>query len=66
MGIFSNINWTTVLLTLALVIIIYNLAVIVRSAMVKRQADEEIKKIDAKIAAIRKELEEAKKTFFKS
>lgn len=57
----AQIDWRTVLITLAAAFIIYNTYHIIRYAIIKKKAEEQIKKIDAKIASINKELAATKK-----
>jgi cell division protein FtsL len=60
MDFLTQIDWKLVFITLAAAFIIYNTFQIIRYSLAKKKAEEEIKKIDAKIAAVNKELEKAK------
>ncbi len=57
----AQIDWRTVLITLAVAFILYNTYHIIRYTIIKKKAEEEIKKIDAKIAGLNKELAATKK-----
>jgi len=60
MDFLAQIDWKLVFITLAVAFIIYNTFQIIRYSLAKKKAEEELKKIDAKIAAVNKELEKAK------
>jgi|GEM_PF-6058346 len=55
------IDLRTVFITLAVVIVLWNAISMIRYMAIKRKADKELKEIDAKIAAVNKQLEETKK-----
>lgn len=61
MEILSFIDWRTVLITLAVAIILYNTIQIIRYTIIKKKAEREMKRIDAEIATVHKELEKTKK-----
>lgn len=56
-----KIDWLTVSVTLAVVIIVFNTFQIIRYALVKRKAEEEMKKLEERAAKLNQELESAKK-----
>ncbi|OGC10265.1 hypothetical protein A3J90_05140 [candidate division WOR-1 bacterium RIFOXYC2_FULL_37_10] len=58
----TTINWVTFFVGVGVAFIIYNTFQIIRYTLIKKKAEEDIKKLDNKIASVNKELENAKKT----
>ncbi|MFH1387333.1 MAG: hypothetical protein ABIH50_06695 [bacterium] len=61
MDVFNSINWIVVFGILAVFFISWNVYAIIRSSIIKKQAEEEVKKIDAKIAGVNQEIAAVKK-----
>ena len=57
-----SLDWTTILITLGVALVLYNTYQIVRFTVVRIKARQEIKLIDAKIAGLHQELAEIQRS----
>ena len=62
MDFLMNINWFVVFMVLGVAIILWNSYQLVRFIIIKNKAEKEMKELNAKIASINKQIEDAKKS----
>lgn len=66
MSFLTSIDWPTVFITIAVIFVLYNATQIIRYLLIRRKAEADLKRIDERIAATRKELAETKKAIMES